>query len=525
MNMKAANLGKVLGAFGAVLLLSSPLTLLLTSGSVLVTALKAGVGVAMLGFYFATNYKTFGQLSPGRSSRFFAASALWVVAALGGLVGVNYLAHQKNARFDLTKERLHTLSSPTVATLAVLKDKVHVYGFLPAGHPQYAALVELFQRYRAEAPAKFDYTILDPQRHPDLAAKYQLRQGEGSVVLVRGEDAHAPHTTLAAVSEQELTNALVKLNGADAQKVYFLTGHGEWPLEAAQTAVGDPGSAVSEFRRQLLLEGYAADELNLAGQKEVPRDAGLVVIAGARTPYTAPEAEALRQYLGSGGRMLYFAEVGAEPKLDALLAEYGVQVDPGVVGDTQYNAGNPFVIASLFYGEHDISRPLQQAKLNTAFATARGLTVLRAGMAPGVKAQAVVLTSPYGWVESTPGSDATPSDGEKTGQITLVAASTRDTRGAPDKRFNEARVVVLGDSELLLDANWGHEANRNLVMNALGWATQQVEKVTIRPPDRETSGLEMDAELLNRVRFVSTDLLPLSLLGVGLAIWLSRRNK
>ena len=27
------------------------------------------------------------------------------------------------------------------------------------------------------------------------------------------------------------------------------------------------------------------------------------------------------------------------------------------------------------------------------------------------------------------------------------------------------------------------------------------------------------------LRFVSTDLLPLSLLGVGLAIWLSRRNR
>jgi hypothetical protein len=62
-------------------------------------------------------------------------------------------------------------------------------------------------------------------------------------------------------------------------------------------------------------------------------------------------------------------------------------------------------------------------------------------------------------------------------------------------------------------------------MNALGWASNQVEKITIRPPDRAASTLQLDAAMLSRIRFVSTDVLPLTLLGVGLAIWLSRRNK
>ncbi len=523
--MKAANIGKVLGAFGLVLLLSSPFTLFLTSGSVFATAMKAGAGAVLLGVYFATNFKQFGQFASGRSSFFFASTALLVLVTLGGLVAVNYIAHKKNVRWDLTKEQLHTLAPQTRSTLAALKEKVRVIGFLPASHPQYGTLEQLFQRYRAEAPEKFDYTFKDPLKHPDLAMKYQLRQGEATVVLVRGEGEGESHSTLKLVSEQELTNALIQLNAVGTQKVYFLAGHGEWPLDASRTPMGDPGAALSEFKRQLLLEGYAAEELNLAGKTEVPRDASLVILAGAKTPYTQPEVEVLRKYLGAGGRMLYFAEANAEPKLDELLAEYGVQVDAGVAGDVQYNGGNPYVILSLFYSEHEIARPLAQGRLNTAFVTARGLTVLRAGLAPGVQVQPVVLTSPFGWVETTPEKDATPSEGEKSGQLPLVAASTRDTKGAQDKRFDEARLVVVGDSELLLDANWGHEANRNLVMNALGWASHQVERITIRPPDREVSALDMDLELMNRIRFVSTDLLPLSLLGVGLAIWLSRRNK
>jgi hypothetical protein len=63
------------------------------------------------------------------------------------------------------------------------------------------------------------------------------------------------------------------------------------------------------------------------------------------------------------------------------------------------------------------------------------------------------------------------------------------------------------------------------VLNALGWATNQVERITIRPPDRDVSTLEMDRGMLENIRFVSTDLLPLSLMGLGIAIWLSRRNK
>ena len=102
---------------------------------------------------------------------------------------------------------------------------------------------------------------------------------------------------------------------------------------------------------------------------------------------------------------------------------------------------------------------------------------------------------------------------------------TRDTKAAPSTRFDEGRLVVMGDSEILLDPNWGHEPNRNLVMNALGWASNQVTKITIRPPDREVSTLELDAATLSGIRFVTTDLLPLSLLGIGLAIWLARRNK
>ncbi|MFP2924258.1 GldG family protein [Pyxidicoccus sp. 3LG] len=519
--MKATNVGKVLGAFGLLLLLSSPFTLFVTSGSLVATGVKAGLGLLLLGAYFATNFKQFGQFASRKSSFFFATTVLTALVVLAALVAANYIAFKKNRRWDLTKEQIYTLAPQTTATLAAMPDKVSAIGFIPPTHTYYGLLEELFQRYHAEAPEKFEYTFKDPRRSPDLAAKYQLKDGQTSVVLVRGE----AHTTLNAVSEQELTNALIKLNAVGTQKVYFVTGHGEWPLDKAQASPTDPGASLSELTQQLRQEGYSPEPLNLAGKAEVPKDASLVIIAGARTRFAKPEVEALQRYLASGGRMLYFADAGLEDGLDALLAEYGVQVDDGIAADAQFNSGNPYVVLSPFYSEHEIGKPLRLRGLNVEIPTPRSLSALRGGLAPGVKVEPVVLTSQYGWVETKPDENAMPSDGEKTGQLTLVVAATRDTKDAADKRFDQARLVVVGDSELLLDPNWGHEPNRNLVMNSLGWASNQVTKITIRPPDREVSTLELDEAAMDGIRFVSTDLLPLSLLGMGLAIWLSRRNK
>lgn len=529
--MRAIHLGKILGAFGLLLLLSSPITLFVTAGWGLLFAAKVALGLVLVGVYVATNFRQFSQFASRRSSFFFASSALLVLVTLVALVALNYIATQKAVRWDLTEQKVFTLSSQSVNVLHGLKEPIRAMAFLPPEHPAYEAVRGSLERYHAEAPELFDYTFTDPRRHPDLAAKYNLREGQVTVVLSRGEGEHEAHTSLNTISEQELTSALLKLAQTSTQKVYFVIGHGEWSLERIQTLPqpsqrGHPTS-LTEFKQQLEQEGYSSQELNLAGGTTVPRDAALLILAGSKTPLAEPEVESLRTYLSSGGRLMLFAEAYGEPGPDLaeLLAEYGVAIDPGVVADAQFNGGSPYIVVSLFFGQHEITKPLAQRQLNVELATARGLTVLQQGLLPGVKVEPVVLTSPFGWEETTPNDKPRPDPEERKGQIPLMTVSTRSTVMAPYKRYDEARLVVLGDSELLLDSRWGQEGNRNLVMNALAWATHQQDKIAIRPPDRATSTLSLDVAMLNRLRFISTDVLPLSLLGVGLAIWLSRRNQ
>jgi gliding motility-associatede transport system auxiliary component len=523
--MNVRTLGKILGALGLVALLSAPYTYFVTTGSGWTALVKAILGALLIGAYFATNLGEFGQFASRRSTFYVVSTLATVLVVLGGLVAINYVAAKKNKSWDLTTKKIFTLAPQTKSTLAGLKETVRVYAFLAPTDPDYESVDRLLQRYRNQAPNRFEVVFKDPRKAPDLAQKYQLREGQTTLVLTRGTGDKETHTAVSVmngVTEQDLTNALIKLNAVGEQHIYFTTGHGEWPLEPA--APRDPGS-VSELKKTLLQEGYAPNPLNLADGKEVPKDAALVVIAGAKSKFSKGEAEQLSRYLDQGGRMLYFAEAGAEPGLNSLLAKYGVEVDPGLVADDVYAIESPYLVVSHFFGDSELARDLKKDQYNLQFPTARGLTILKQGLAEGTQVSPVLTTSPNAWEVKAPTENPQRQSGDKAGSIPLIVQSVRPVGAAEGKRNDEMRLVVFGDSEILVDPNWGDEPNRNMVMNAFGWATNQVQKITIRPPDRDISTVDLDGPRLARIRFLSTDLIPLSLLGVGLAIWLNRRSK
>jgi ABC-type uncharacterized transport system involved in gliding motility auxiliary subunit len=523
--MNTRTLGKILGALGLVALLSAPYTYFVTTGSPWMAGAKAVLGLLLVGAYFATNLGEFGQFASRRSTFYLVTTIATVLVVLAALVAVNYVVARKGKSWDLTTKKIFTLAPQTKTALGSLKEKVRAYAFLAPSDPDYEQVDRLLQRYREQAPDKFEVVFKDPRKAPDLAQKYQLREGQTTLVLTRGSGDQENHTTVSVsggVTEQDLTNALIKLNSVGEQKVYFTTGHGEWPLEP--TSPKDPAS-LSELNKTLLQEGYVPGTINLADGKEIPRDAALVVVAGARSKFSKGEAEQLGKYLGQGGRMLYFAEAGAEPGLDPLLAKAGIQVDPGLVADDVYAIDSPYLVVSHFFGDTELARDLKKAQYNLQFPTARGLTVLHEGLAEGTQVAPVLTTSPNGFEVKNPTENPQRQSGDKAGSIPLIVQSTRNVGNADGKRNDEMRLVAFGDSEILVDPNWGDEPNRNMVMNAFAWATSQVQKITIRPPDRDISTVDLDPPRLARIRFLATDLMPFGLLGIGLAVWLNRRSK
>jgi len=527
--MNKTTFGRLLGVLGLVLVLSAPLTWLLLSADT-AALVKLGLGVLALAAAFGLARSRGAEpLVRARSGFFAGSTAATVAVAIALLVAVNFIAARRNKTWDITSKKVNSLAAQTTTALKGLKEKVTAVAFADPKDPFYPAMEAILARYRSEAPDQFDYRFVSPKRAPDLVQKYQLRQGQSAIVLTRGQGAAESHTTVNVPAEQELTNGLIKLSAVGEKKVYFMVGHGEWALEPAAADVsGRPSTegSVTELKRDLTQEGYAPEALNLVGKAEMPRDAALVIVAGPKQPLAPPEVEVLRKYLAEGGRVAIFLEPLVSTGLDQLVAEMGIQIDPGIVADGQFAVDSPYNILSIFYGNHEITRMLRSQPLNTQFDTARGLTLLRDGVPTTAKAEPLVTTSPGAWEESTPDQEPRPSSGEKVGSIPIAAVSTRQVGAdAAQKREDEARLVVFGDSDLLVDAYWGHEGNRNLVLNALAWASSQIQKVTIRPPDRDISTIDLDKDMLARIRLISSDLLPLTVLALGLTIRALRRSR
>src|SRR5260370_1825737 len=118
--MQSATTGKVLGGIGLILVLSSPYTYFIRTGSPYWAAAKALIGIAFIAFYFASNYGQLTQFASRKSSLFFGSTALMTVFAIGALGAVNYIATKKNKTWDLTNKKIYTLHPQTLSTLNVL---------------------------------------------------------------------------------------------------------------------------------------------------------------------------------------------------------------------------------------------------------------------------------------------------------------------------------------------------------------------------------------------------------------------
>jgi hypothetical protein len=496
---------RALALLGAVVLLTTPFTYLFTAPATWVVWLKAALGAALLLLSWLLG--SGGERPTVRGLR----EGLIVLIALAAVLALNLAAQRLALQWDLTRERIHSLAPQTQAVLAGLPQPVQVTALVPDSHPAREPLEQLLSEYARASHGKLSFGAVDPRKSPQAASRFGLRQGEMAVVLERKDGAR---TSLAAVSEAELTQALLRLSRSRGLRAYFVQGHGEPPPEL-EPPIANDHPPLRGLSRALVQEGYALQLLDL--RREVPPNADVVLVIGPQSAFTREEVEHLNRFLERGGSLGLFVEPNVVTGLEELLVRWGIVLDPGVVAEPPApGVESPYEVVTSSYGEHPISRVLQQGQLAVTLVTARGLTLLRQGLAAGVVAEPVVFSGPSAWEESQGDASPAPSSGEKVGRLILSAAS----------RGEGTRVFVLGDADLVRDVLWGNEPNRNLVLSAIAWLADPNEAgVALRPVDRGASSLELSVSALRQLRFWSVDVVPLVLFALAMLGTRLRRSR
>jgi ABC-type uncharacterized transport system involved in gliding motility auxiliary subunit len=498
--------GRLMGLLGVVALASGGYAGLMQGFREWTTLVQFAIGVGGIAVFFWLYLPYLGQQFTGRGSFFLLTSVVSALVVTAALVGINYIAVKKPKSWDLTKDRIFTLSDQTTSVLKGLQVPVKVEAFYAGSEPEYPELDSRLRQYKAQTD-KLTVEFVDPFKHPGRVKELNISQSGPRIIVTSGnKESRAKET-----SEEALTNALIEVSRGSTKKIYFTKGHGEH-------AVGDNTErGLKQFVDNLKSEGYQTDEIVLAEHKEMPADAQALVVAGPVAALTDGEAKLVKEWIEKGGKLVAMVDPGVQSGLESAFEGWGIHVGKDEVIDPE--AQNPEVAIAQSYAEHPITQPRSSPfALATIFPLAR--SVSKAQTAPaGWTVTELAKTGPRAWGETgtvTSGTVKFDPAQDLKGPVSLAASSTK---GA------ESRVVVVGNSLFASNGYYRLSGNKDFALNAVSWTAKEESRISIRPKQRQGNHLFLSAEQKRTMTLFAFDLLPFGLLFAGLVVWQTRKSR
>ena len=480
--------------------------------------------------YTLGQWREIAKVFARRQARYGTLMGVSIAVVLGILVAINFIGAKQNKRWDLTANKQFSLSDQSRNVVAKLDSPMQVQVF--AQEPQFPRYQERIKEYEY-ASSKISTEYIDPEKKPSVAKQNNIDRMPTIVFNYKGRSERVN-----ADGEQDLTNAIIKVVSGQQRKVYFTQGHGERDTTSSER------DGYNTIASALGRENYGVEKLTIAQQGSVPDDASVLVVAGPRTDFFAPEVEALKKYLDRQGKLLL--ELDPPDKLDsppltnliALAHDWGIQVGNNIVVDVSgmgrligTDASVPVVAPP--YPSHAIA---QRLSLLTAFPLAREASPVSGGV-NGHVAQSFIETGPRSWAETdlkslmtTGAVSLDESKGDKKGPIPLGSAvsaaatpATPPKPGEPDAPKPETRVAVIGDSDFAANGTLGVPGNRDLFMNTIGWLSQQDNLISIRPKDADDRRITLTATQESNIFWLSLLIIPGFIFGAGVMTWFKRR--
>jgi len=450
---------------------------------------------------------------------------LLFISSIGMLAWISY---HYTYQIDLTANKRNSLSSSSVDLLKLLDKSVNIHAYTTDEITK-KAIVEIIGRYK-QIKADFNLQLLNPDIDIEQAQQDGIVMNKPFAFVIYYQQ-RMEHIN--SLSEQAISNALLRLNRRDNQQVVFLTGHGERNINASDNR------AYSELHQQLTRQGINLQTVNLL-KKPLPDNTKLLVIAAPDHAYLEGEVKRIKQFIARGGNLLWLIDPGDKQGLDPLATSLGLKLLDGVIVDNNpelrktLNIQHPAIIPVTDYFPHLITNTM---RYNTLFALARGISPLPENKLTSDNAsdrwQAEALFNSFGksWSETgglTEEMVFDSSAGDIAGPITIAVALHRPvkkTRESTSTKTINQRVVVVGDSDFLSNTYLGAGANLNLGLNLFNWLIGDDDFIDIEVKASPDTRLTLNDMQLMVIAFGFFLVIPGLLLITGFTLWYKRKNR
>ncbi|MBN1225304.1 MAG: Gldg family protein [Candidatus Aminicenantes bacterium] len=492
------------------------------------------LGIGALIVYIWFNLSELQQGIKRKSFLYSSNLILIVVLVLGILFLVNYIFSKYHYRFDFTEAKVHSLSDQSVTVLKNLKAEVRIKSFFLEGNYGQNRMENLLKIYAYHSP-KIKYEFIDPDKNPGLVKRYEVTE-DGTSILEYGDK----ESRITTSSEEDITNAIIKVTRERKKLIYWLEGHGEASIE--DTEEGGYSQAKSELEKL----AYEIKKLNVALPDTFPKDADCLIIPGPVKDLFPDELETVSKYLHQGGKVFLMVDPEAAPGMKAYLADFGIKLEDDLIVDTvsRLMGGDYFMPVVSEYEYHDITNKFRYA---TFYPYARSVDKTENAV-EGVTTEILAKTSQNSWSErQLKEQQVTFNEGtDEAGPIPLAVVATIDTKAdepestpaepketeeeketeeAGDKPKSEGRLAVFGDSDFVTNRYYYLSGNGNFFLNTVNWLTEESDLISIQPKTSSPKTIQLTPSQGRMIFWVSLIILPLVVLVTGISVWFRRKSR
>ncbi|NLX64142.1 MAG: GldG family protein [Clostridiaceae bacterium] len=443
-----------------------------------------------------------------------------VIVVINAILGLD--AIRDRARFDITKNKLFSLSDATVAMLEDLDKEVEIIILTDEKYYQGSDILEVLKQYNLKSNGKVTTRFVDVEKDPTfIEREIDPNQVKGisqdSIVVKCGKNSklvseddmleydystYTPYPVAVKI-EQAFSSAIKSVTSDYTPVTYFVTGHGEMT------------SNLTELKSAIIANNYEIKELSLSNP--VPEDAAVIFFVSPKTDLLPKELDNLLAYMENGGDAIFLMDVQETekgmPNFDTVFDRYALTLNNDLVleGDQNWYLED-FTIIIPQPNENEVTMNLDPKSMFVYLPNCRSVSIKQVAEEE-IFAQPLFMTS-----------DRAQSTSLDTGDITMgpfLLGALSEYQGT-----ESSKIALIGNAGFITDG-WMQNVNYNgtrYILSTLNWMQDKTDSIIV--PSK--SLMSEPIQLSESTRFISfialSFLLPLAIIGFGMFVWIRRKH-
>ncbi len=452
-----------------------------------------------------------------RTAAYGVNSIITVLLVLGIVGVINFLGSRYPLKKDFTQSKVHTLSDQSIKITQSLKSPLKVTFF--AKLQQKEQFRPILENYKAINP-KFEVEFVDPDREPNRAKLAGIKK-YGTLLLTYG----TRESKVEDMSEEKITNAMIKILKDKSPTLCAITGHGEKSFDS-QDAEG-----YQTVKKSLLEQAYLVKDVNIIQETKIPDSCDAIAVLGPTKSFLEPEAKALREYLNNGGRAVIAIDVNlkgteSSPELVSILENWHTKPMTALVVDPlsrMFGVDASVSIIATFNRTQAITKDFQA---NCVFPFTRPLEIV-SNPPPSLNVQWLAQTTPKSWAvtdfKQLAKGEVSYHEG-KDQHGPLNAAIAVDGKLKDSKAPRNTRLVIFGSSFFATNSGSRNAGNLDFFLNSVSWAMEDESLISIRAKEEAPGKIELSQKAASAIGLLTIFVIPLLIAVAGVVIWVYRRK-